>query len=64
MLAQAKSKGLICILISEALDSNKTWDEIKDSIHLKICNSDVHMSVSHFIEIKQKEKESLAAYIY
>ena len=34
-LAQAKSKGLISTLISEALSSNKTWDEIKDSLHLK-----------------------------
>ena len=37
-LAQVKSKGLICTLISEALSSNKTWDEIKDTLHLKICN--------------------------
>ena len=63
-LAQAKSKGLICILISEALSSNKTWDEIKDILHLKICNSDIHTSVSHFMEIQQKEKESLAVYIH
>ena len=63
-LAQAKSKGLICTLISEVLTSNKTWDEIKDSLHLKIFNSDIHTSVSHFIEIQQKEKESLAAYIH
>ena len=35
-----------------------------DSLHLKICNSDIHMSVSHFMEIQQKEKESLAAYIH
>ena len=58
-VAQAKSKWLICTLISEALSSNKTWDEIKDSLHLKICNSDIHTSVSHFTEIQQKEKESL-----
>ena len=63
-LAQAKSKGLICTLILEALSSNKTWDKIKDCLHLKICNWDIHMSVSHFIEIQQKEKESLAAYIH
>ena len=43
-LAQAKSKGLICTLISEALSSNKIWDEIKDSLHLKICTS-IHLSV-------------------
>ena len=57
-------KGLRCTLISEALSSNKTWDEIKDSLHLKICNSDIHTSVSHFLEIQQKERESLAAYIH
>ena len=63
-LAQVKSKGLIHTLISEALSSNKTWDEIKDSLHSKLCNSDIHTSVSHFMEIQQKEKESLAAYIH
>ena len=63
-LTQAKSKGLIHTLISEALNSNKTRDEIKDSLHLKICNLDIHTSVSHFMEIQQKEKESLAAYIH
>ena len=57
-LAQAKSKGLICTLISEALSSTKTWDEIKDNLHLKIYNSDIHTSASHFMEIQQKEKES------
>ena len=64
MLVQAKSKELKHTLISETLNSNKTWDEIKDSLHLKICNSDIHTSVSHFMEIQQKEKESLAAYIH
>ena len=65
-LAQAKSKGLIRTLISEALTSNKTWEEIKDSLHLKICNLDIHTStsVSHFMEFQQKEKESLATYIH
>ena len=63
-LAQVKSRGLICTLISEALNSNKTWDKIKDSLHLKICNLDIHTSISHFMEIQQKEKESLAAYIH
>ena len=63
-LAQAKSKGLLQMLISEALSSDKSWDDIKDILHLKICNLDIHMSVSHFMEIQQKERESLAAYIH
>ena len=33
-LAEAKLKGLIRTLISEALTSNKTWEEIKDSLYL------------------------------
>ena len=63
-LAQAKLKGLVRTLISEALTLNKSWEDIKDSLHLKICNSDIHTSINHFMEIQQKEKESLAAYIH
>ena len=63
-LAQAKSKGLIRTLISEALTSNKTWEEIKDCLHLKNCNSDIHLSVSCFMEIQQNEKDSMAAYVH
>ena len=29
-LAKAKSRGLICTLVTEAVTSNKSWDEIKD----------------------------------
>ena len=63
-LAQVKSSGLVRTLILEALTLHKTWEEIKDSLYLKICNSDIHMSISHFMDIKQKEKESLAAYVH
>ena len=63
-LAQAKSRGLVRTLISEALTLHKTWEEIKDPLCLKICNSDIHTSISHFMDIQQKEKESLAAYIH
>ena len=51
-LAQAKSRGLVRTLISEALTLSKTWEDIKDSLHLKICNSDIHTSISHFMEIQ------------
>ena len=43
-LAQAKSKGLTHTLITEALTSGKCWEEIKDLLHLKICNSDINIS--------------------
>ena len=63
-LAQTKSKGLTHTLISEVPTSDKCWDDIKDILHLKLCNSDIHMLVSCFMEIQQKEIESLATYIH
>ena len=63
-LAQAKSRGLVRTSISEALTSQKTWEEIKDSLHLKISNTDIHTSICHFMDIQQSDKESLAAYVY
>ena len=55
-LAQAKTKGLTHTLITEALTSGKCWEEIKDLFHLKICNSDIHTSVSCFMDIWQNDK--------
>ena len=62
-LVQAKSKGLTHTLITEAITSGKSWEDIKDLLQLKICKPDIHTSICHFMEIQQKEKESLAAYI-
>ena len=61
-LAQAKSKGLTHTLITEALNLGKCWDDVKDILCLKLCNSDIYTFVSCFMEIQQKEKESLATY--
>ena len=63
-LAHAKSRGLVKTLILEALTLHKNWEEIKDFLCLKICNSDIHTSISHFMDIQQKEKESPAAYFH
>ena len=63
-LAQAKSKDLTCTLITEAITSGQSWDDIKDLLQLKMCNSDIHTSISHFMEIQQKENGSLTAYIH
>ena len=49
--AQAKSKGLVRTLISKAFTAQKNWEEIKDSLHLKISNVDIHTSISHFMDI-------------
>ena len=63
-IAQAKSKGLVRTLISEALTTQKNWEEIKDSLQLKISNADIHTSVSCFMDIQQTDKESLATYVH
>ena len=63
-LAQAKSWGLVRTLISEALIAQKSWDEIKDSLRLKILNADIHTSISQFMDIQQTDKESLATYVH
>ena len=55
-LAQAKSRGLVRTLISEALNSQKTWEEIKDSLCLKISNADIHTSISCFMEFNNQTK--------
>ena len=63
-LAQAKSCGLVRTLISEALTAQKSWDEIKDSLCLKISDADIHTSISRFMDIQQTDKESLATYVH
>ena len=63
-LAQAKSRGLVRTLVSGALTSQKIWEEIKDSLHLKNSNADTHTSISRFMDIQQSDKESLAAYVH
>ena len=63
-LAQAKSRGLVRTLITEVLIAQKSWEEIKDSLHLKISNADIHTSISQFMDIQQHDKESLATYVH
>ena len=63
-LAQAKSRGLVRTLITKAIIAQKSWEEIKDSLHLKISNADIHTSISRFMDIHQTDKESLATYVH
>ena len=63
-LAQAKSRGLVRTLITKAIIAQKGWEEIKDSLHLKISNADIHTSISRFMDIQQTDKESLATYVH
>ena len=63
-LAQAKSRGLVRTLITRTLIAQKNWEEIKDSLYLKISNADIHTSISRFMDIQQTDKESLARYVH
>ena len=63
-LAKAKSRGLTYTVITEAINSEKTWGEIKDLFRLKLCNANIHMYTLCFMDILEWENESLAAYIH
>ena len=52
------------MLVMEAINSEKTWDEIKDLLRLKLCNANIHTYTSCFIDKQQWEKESLAVYVH
>ena len=63
-LAEAKSHGLTHMLICKATQTGKCWDEIKGILRLKLCNANIHTCTSCFMEIQQKDNETLAAYIH
>ena len=41
-LAKAKSRGLSHTLVTEAINSEKSWEEIKDLLRLKLCSANIH----------------------
>ena len=61
-LAKAKARGLTHTLVSEVINSEKSWEEIKDLLRCELCNTNIHTYTSHFMDIQQWEKESLAPY--
>ena len=62
-LAEAKSKGLTCTLICEALQAGKCWDKLKGILWLKLCNKNFHTYTSRFMEIQQ-ENETLTTNVH
>ena len=54
-LVEAKSHGLTCTLICEALQAEKYSDDFEDILHLKLCNANIHTYMSDFMEIQQSE---------
>ena len=47
---------------SKALHTGKSWDDIWDILHLKLCNVNIHTYTSCFMEMQQRDSETLAAY--
>ena len=58
-LAEAKSCGLILTLGLKALQTGKCWDNVQDILHLKLCNANIHTYTSCFMEIQQRDNETL-----
>ena len=63
-LAEGKSCGLTHTIIHEATQTGKCWNEIKGILRLKLCNDNIHTYTSHFMEIQQRDNETLVAYIH
>ena len=54
-LAEAKSCGLIHMLICKGTEAGKCWEEIKGIHRLKLYNANIHTYTSHFMEIQQRD---------
>ena len=48
-LTKAKSRGLTHTLIMEAINSEKSWEEIKDFLRSKLCKTNIHGSSNVFL---------------
>ena len=49
-LAKAKSRGLNHTFVTETINSDKSWEDIKELLWLKLCNVNVHTITSHFMD--------------
>ena len=51
-------------MCQKATQTGKCWDKIKGILRMKLCNANIHTYTSCFMEIQQKDNETLAAYIH
>ena len=63
-LAKAKSCSLTHTLSCEVLHAEYCWDDIKDVLHLKLCSVNLHTYTLHFMEIQQRDNQTLVAYVH
>ena len=60
-LGKAKLRGLMHALVMETINPDKSWEELKDLLRLKLFNTNIHTYTSLFMDTQLWEKESLAA---
>ena len=62
MVAKGKARGLARDLIKEC--ESQPWPHIKEQLHNCLNNASKHTYTSRFMEIQQKDSETLTAYIH
>ena len=62
MVAKGKARGLARDLIKEHED--QPWPYIKEQLRNHLNNASIHTYTSRFMEIQQKDSETLTAYIH
>ena len=62
MVAKGKARGLARDLIKEHED--KPWPHIKEQLCNHLNNASIHTYTSRFMELQQKDSETLTAYIH
>ena len=63
-LTEATSCSLTHTLFHEKLQAWKCWDDIRDILHLNLCNTNIHTYTLCFMGIQQRDNEMLAAYVH
>ena len=53
-LAKEKSRGLTHRLVTEAINVEKSWDDIKHLLRLKLCNANIHTYSTCLMHIPQQ----------
>ena len=51
-LVKTKLRGLMHTLVTEAINSDKSWEDIKDLLRLKLCSANIHTYTLHFMDIQ------------
>ena len=54
-LAKDKSWGLAHNLVFKALQAHKSWDDIWDTLHLKLCNANIKIYTYHFMKTTKRK---------